>query len=111
MCSYKSKIKTVITKPHQICSPDFKMALATSSKITGRNLVKSWIPLVAQHRCYNGDNLQERNRKPNSAPNFVKIGLPKWWHETSSDITFRKGFWKYIFPMPFHYGDEDPGGH
>ena len=87
------------------------MALATSSKIAGRNLVKSWIPLVAQHRCYNGDNLQERNRKPNTAPNFVKIGLPKWWHETAPDIQFRKGFWKYIFPMPFHYGDEDPGGH
>merc|ERR1719499_778464 len=78
------------------------MALATSSKIAGRNLVKvkSWIPLVAQHRCYNGDNLQERNRKPNTAPNFVKIGLPKWWHETAPDIQFRKGFWKYIFPMP-----------
>merc|ERR1712045_610551 len=81
-------------------SPDFKMALATSSKIAGRNLVKSWIPLVAQHRCYNGDNLQERNRKPNTAPNFVKIGLPKWWHETAPDIQFRKGFWKYIFQCP-----------
>merc|ERR1711997_143630 len=83
-------------------SSDSKMALATTSKITGRNLVKTWLPLVSPQRN------SSRDAAPNSAPTFVRIGRPKWWHEIGPDIQFRKGYWRYIFPMPLHEGDEDP---
>merc|ERR1711953_1635618 len=81
-------------------SADFKMALATSSKIAGRNLVKSWIPSVAQHRCYNGDNLQERNRKPNSAPNFVKLACQNGGMRRLQILHFEKDFGNIFFQCP-----------
>merc|ERR1712142_964456 len=92
-------------------SKDNKMALAATSKIAGNNLVKSWLPTVNQVR--NKQSISEqffgpKHENEHIAPfkfdykNFVKIGVPKWYSEHNPEFQFRKGFWKYIFIMPYH---------
>merc|ERR1712080_266082 len=76
-----------------------KMALATTSKVFGRNIVKSWLPLVAQQR-----SISDRKNSPKV------YQWPKWWHEISPEFKFRPGYWKYISPPPYHEGDDDPTG-